>query len=292
MPRTVWLALVLGAWACGGDAAGQPPIDPGSLDPDAVVLAAGSGGGFLGPGAEEFFIGERHGLGGLWVFGDGSAIELAGAGESGRGYRVYRQGRVDDAVFVDLLGQAQALGLAGDHAYSICHATDGGSQVIAAALPGVSFRASSYMGFWGYSCEGLDAPDEGTRPPEDVVAFAKALFAVELIDPVELAPERLILAGIGVQAATRSPGDGCAEADTTDWAFADLPLPEGETGHLWTQPVSGARATDVRAFVRAHLTDDPFSISFGYGSACVRQGGALHRVFYDDQPEGEERWPF
>ena len=255
-------------------------------------MVATSGGGFLTSPQEEFFVGERHGRFGLWIYGDRRAILLREDTLQTLGYRVYRQGTVSEAAFRDLIDRAAGLGLAGERRYSACNATDGGGEGVAVDLPGVVFTASSYMGFEVYDdCEGdagsISSNPDG-KPPADVIAFARALFDVDVVDPVVLEPDRIVLAGHVSEAAT-PPTYGCDPATSVPWVVAGVTLPVGEPLQLWTAPLEGQPARDARAFVREHLTDD---LNASYGAACVTQGDVVYRVYYDDVPEGEEEWPF
>ncbi len=297
--------LLLVAWACDSDKAS---IDPATLDPGTVVLAATSGNGWLVSPQEEFFVGERHSSFGLWIYGDRRAILLREDTLQTLGYRVYRQGTVTEAVFQDLLDRAAGLRLDGAHHYSSCAATDGGSEGVVVALPGVAFAASSYMGFEDTGCGGDPGAmmgDEG-KPPADLVAFAAALFDVELVDPVVLEPDRIVLAGHVVETGG-PPVYGCDLAATVEWAVDGVTLPEAEPMHRWTLPLEGQPARDARAFVQAHLQDHDDA---SYWSACVQRCSTtctqladghntcltkcdgLHRVYYDDVPDGEADWPF
>lgn len=306
-----FLPPLLVVLAIGCDS-GKAAIDPATLDAATVVFAATSGGGFLSSPEEEFFVGTRHGRFGLWIYGDRRAVLLREDTLQTLGYRVYRQGTVDDTAFRSLLDQASNLGLDGTHRYSACSATDGGGQGLAVALPGVAFVASSYMGFEVYDdCEGdagsISMGEEG-KPPSKLVAFAKGLFDVEVAEAVELVPDRIVLAGLVVEDDTAAPGYGCP-ADSPEWAVAGVRLPSDDAGTLWTKPLEGQQAADARAFVREHLQP---STDGRYRSACVMTcyhtclgpvGHAycssecaseprLYRVVYDDAPEGEESWPF
>jgi hypothetical protein len=301
----LFVPLLLVAWACDSEKA---VIDPSTLDPDTVVLAATSGGGFLMSGQEEFFVGGRHGRFGLWIYGDRRAIVLREDTLQTLGYRVYREGRVDEPAFRSLLDQASNLGLTGTHRYSACNATDGGSQGFAVALPGVSLVASSYLGFHLYdNCEvEAGAMSSEGKPPADLIAFAKELFAVAVADPVVLEPDHIVLAGHVVE-GDAPPAHGCDPAATVEWAVDGVELPEDDPFYLWTLPLDGTPARDARAFVRAHLQDHDDA---SYWSACVqrcwktctqladgynqcsKECGDLYRVYYDDVPEGEEEWPF
>jgi len=262
-------------------------FDPTTLDPGTVVFAASSGGGFLMSGQEEFFVGQRHGRFGLWVYGDRRAILLREDTLQTLGYRVYRQGTVSEAAFLDLLDRAANLGVAGDHRYSACNATDGGSEGVAVSLPGLAVTAVSYMGF--EPCEGDPGAtaDEG-KPPAALAAFAAALFDAEVLEPVVLVPDRIVLAG-HVSEEANPPSYGCDPATSAPWSVTGVTLPEGEPLQLWTLPLDGQPARDARAFVREHLADD---IESAYGGACVKQGDAIYRVYYDDVPDGEADWPF
>jgi len=265
-------------------------IDPATLDPSTVVFAAVSGGGFLAPGEEEFYLGQRHGSWGLWIYGDRRAVLLDESTVATLGYRVYREGTVSVEAFRALLEAAPALGLAGSHGYSACNATDGGSQVVAVDLPGTAFNASSYMGFEADGCEG-DAGsmgDEG-KPPADLVAFAKALFDVTVADAAALEPTNLVLAGHVVDDAGHRPAAPCTFELAVPWAVDGVTLPKGDFMVLWTLPLAGQPAADARTFVRAHLVDSDYG---RYRSACVPQGDVLYRVYYDDVPDGEAEWPF
>jgi len=298
----LFLALT---WGCDS---GKATIDPSTLDPATVVFAATAGGGFLTSPEEEFFVGTRHRSFGLWIYGDRRAVVLREDTLATLGYRVYRQGMVSEAAFQALLDDAQAVGLDGGHAYSACNATDGGTEVVAVDLPGVAFQASSYLGFHVHDdCEG-DAGSMGPdgKPPADLIAFFAALTSVGLVDPVVLEPDRIVLAGHGVEDAAVSPGYGCP-ADSPEWTVAGLALPDQDRRHLWTMSLEGQQAVDARAFVRENLQP---STDSSYGSACVQrcslvctqladghnacltECGGLLRVYYDDVPAGEEAWPF
>jgi hypothetical protein len=260
-------------------------VAPAGLDPNAVVFAAVSGGGFLISTEEQFFVGERHGRWGLWVYGDRRAVEI-----SSDGYRVYLEGTVSEQAFGKLLALAQATELSGQHSYSACNATDGWTKVVAADLPGTAFKASSYMGFDNDICPGY-VPGDYDQPqaPNGMVALAKAVFAITLEGATELVPDDIVLAGHVVEEETRAPSYGCSQEDTVPWPFDDVGLPEGSSLLLWTFPLSGTVATEVRSFIREHQVERS---SAKYQSACVKQGNTLYSVYYDDVPEGEDAWPF
>jgi len=261
-------------------------IDPADLSPDALVFAAGRGGGFLMSPEQIFFV-EHYGDFRLYVFGDRRVIWLDQSTIPELGYRVLRQAVVPEETFSDLLTLAAAVSPDDAGAYERCPALDGPTENLYVGLPDVTVAASCFSSFAGWPECGSEPEDWETPPPEALAELHAALTPLADLPGEILVTDRLLFGGY----AADGPGvvEACDETNAVAWPFDGFSaFPENEDYGFWTQVVEGEQAAELRDFIRANFdTQDIY-----YPSGCVSRNGEFYRVFYDDMLPGEEEFPF
>ena len=260
-------------------------IDPAELSPDALVFAAGRGGGFLMSPEQIFFV-DHYGDSRLYVFGDRRVIRLDQGTVPELGYRVLRQAMVPEETFAELLALAAALGPGDEGEYQKCPALDGPTENLYMALPGLTITASCFSSFVGWPDCGEEPQDWETPPPESLVALHVALMKLKELPGDILVTDRILFGGY----LADGPGvpEDCDETNAVAWPLADFPaFPENDDYNFWSMVLDGAQAAGAREFVRTNLSGETY-----YPSACVSRDGQSYRVFYDDMLPNEESFPF
>jgi hypothetical protein len=260
-------------------------IDPAELSPDALVFAAGRGGGFLMSPEQIFFV-DHYGDSRLYVFGDRRVIRLDQGTIPELGYRVLRQAEVPEETLAELLALAAAVGPDDDGSYEKCPALDGPTETLYVALPGLTVTASCFSSFAGWPDCGEEPQEWETPPPDSLVALHAALVELKELPGEILATDRILFGGY----LATGPGlpKNCDETNAVAWPLADFAaFPETDDYNFWSMVLDGVQATDVRDFLRTNLSGELY-----YPSACVSRDGQFYRVFYDDMLPGEESFPF
>ncbi len=266
-------------------AADTATIDPADLEPDALVFAAGRGGGFLMSPEQIFFV-EHYGDFRLYVLGDRRVVRLDQGTIPELGYRVLRQAKVPEETFEQLLALAAKVGPDDAGEYQRCPALDGPTESLYVAVPGVTVTASCFSSFSGWpDCEDRDQ-DWEKPPPEELVALHAALLELKELPGEILETDRILFGGY----LATGPGlpENCDGTNAVAWPFDDsAAFPGNEDYGFWSMALEGGEAGKVRDFLRANLSGETY-----YPSACVGRGGQFYRVFYDDMLPGEEEFPF
>ena len=260
-------------------------IDPAELSPDALVFAAGRGGGFLMSPEQIIFV-DHYGDSRLYVFGDRRVIRLDQSTIPELGYRVLRQATVPEETFAELLALATALGPDDGGEYQKCPALDGPTESLYMAVPGLTVTASCFSSFAGWPDCGEEPQEWETPPPEALVELHAALAKLKELPGEILVTDRILFGGY----LANGPGvsEDCDETNAVGWPMADFAaFPENEEEECWSMVLEGNQAAEVRDFVRANLSGDTY-----YPSVCVSRDGQFYRVFYDDMLPGEEGFPF
>ena len=268
---------------CTGDCLG---IGPSELQPDALVFAAGRGGGFLLSPEQEFFVG-HHGDYVLYVFGDRRVIRLDMGTIPELGYRVFRQGTVPEETFAKVLALAAEVEADDGGEYQRCPMLDGPTESLFVGLPGPSVLAFCFSSFAEPPDCGDGPEDWETPPPEALVVLFTALTPLADLPGEIVVTDRVLLGGYAADG--RGVQGNCDATNAVSWPFDQFSgFPENEDYGFWTQVVEGEQAAEVRDFIRANLD----SQDIYYPSACVSREGQFYRVFYDDMLPGEEEFPF
>ena len=303
--KAMWVLLVVCVLlldSCGPQTSGQPgladlvaeasgevgtaePIDPASLAPDALIFAAGRGGGFAMTAGDMFYWSHHPDLT-LYVFGDRRLVYLDQTTMPTLGYRVWREGQVPEETFVELLDLAVAVGPDDGGSYERCPAMDGGTEVLFVGLPDLSVTASCFTAFNGCPEDGGMEPEYWeTPPPEALVDLFEGLSPLRKLPGEIVETDRILL---GVQLMD-TPYWGCDLSNAVPWPFDEPAFPgDLQEGGYGTTPLDPPLAGQVRDFLRDHLEDYG-----GYFQAtCVSRQGEAYLVFYDDMLPDEEGNPF
>lgn len=260
-------------------------IDPADLSPDALVFAAGRGGGFLMSPEQIFFV-DHYGDSRLYVFGDRRVIWLDQSTIPDMGYRVLRQAVVPEETFTELLSLAAAVSPDDGGSYENCPALDGPTESLHVGLPGLTVTASCFSSFAGWPDCGEEPQEWETPPPEALVELHAALAKLKELPGELLVTDRILFGGY----LANGPGvpEDCDGTNAVAWPLADFPaIPENGEEECWSMVLEGNQAAEVRDFVRANLSGELY-----YPSACVSRDGQFYRVLYDDMLPGEESFPF
>jgi len=258
-------------------------IDAADLEPDALVFAAGWGGGMVNEGEEIFFT-QHHGIVVVYVFGDRRVVWLDH--DPGQGYRIFLDATVPESTMGELLGHAATLTAADAGHFTTCQALDAGSEFAYVNVPGVEFQASAWSAFKGEpGCKPLD--DE-PQPNPALASLVEGIFALRKLPSEFVVTDRILLGGY--QAAEW--GAPCAAENATEWPFDSVAFPDNDEYEFWTQVLEEESAAEVRDFLRTHLDDKARAWGTSMKSACVSRDGQFYRVFYDDILPGEEEFPF
>lgn len=258
-------------------------IDAAALDPDTIVFAFKSGGGFLWG---ELIMYEVHHGRALYVWGDGTVWKQRGPSEDSSGIRQWTRGKVPTEVWNDLLIASASIGPDDGGHYDTCQVLDGGGQSLAVELPGLQLTASAYTAFEVDAADCGELSSGSRKPSQQLVALVDRVLELSQYATEVMVTQQVVLGWYSVELGSGYP---CPEDSTVDWPFPALPLAQEGEREIYMTMLTGTQAAEVRTFMSNQwdLVHDKTS-----SHVCVMEGESAFVVVVDDALPTDREYPF